>query len=71
MAKKQAKKAQTKEIEMLLVKSKVREYVKELGEYNIAQDFLEALNTEVVDLIKKASQRTSHNKRKTLSARDV
>lgn len=65
------KKAKAKEAEMLLVKSKVREYVKKIGNYNIGSDFLDALNQEVAGLIEKAAKRTESNKRKTLSARDV
>lgn len=57
--------------EMLIVKSKVREYVKGIGEFNISSDFIEALNVEVAGLIKKASTRTKSNSRKTLSAKDV
>jgi len=65
------KKAAKKEAEMLLVKSKVREYVKRIGEFNIGSDFLDALNREVAGLIEKAATRTKMNNRKTLSARDV
>ncbi|MHA1401914.1 MAG: DUF1931 domain-containing protein [Candidatus Heimdallarchaeaceae archaeon] len=57
--------------EMLLVKSKVREYVKGLGKYQISSDFLEALNSKVAGLIKTAANRTKANNRKTLSARDM
>lgn len=57
--------------DILLVKSKVREYVKELGDYNISGDFIEAMSKEVETLIKKAADRTAANKRKTISARDV
>lgn len=57
--------------DILLVKSKVREYVNELGEYNISSDFFEAMSKEVEHMIKKAAERTAANKRKTLSARDV
>ncbi|MBY9001478.1 MAG: DUF1931 domain-containing protein [Candidatus Heimdallarchaeota archaeon] len=57
--------------EMLIVKSKVREYVKGIGEFNISSDFIEALNVEVAYLIKTAAKRTKHNSRKTLSAKDV
>ncbi|MHA1302371.1 MAG: DUF1931 domain-containing protein [Candidatus Heimdallarchaeaceae archaeon] len=56
---------------MLIVKSKIREYIKSLGDYNVAGDFLEALNDEVKSIIDKAAERTAANKRKTLSARDV
>jgi len=57
--------------EMLIVKSKIREYVKSLGEFNVSGDFVEALNQEVAHLIKKATKRTQANQRKTLSARDI
>ncbi|MHA1621605.1 MAG: hypothetical protein ACTSVO_05625 [Candidatus Heimdallarchaeaceae archaeon] len=57
--------------EMLIVKSKVREYVKGIGEFNISSDFIEALNVEVAGLIKSAAGRTKNNSRKTLSAKDV
>ncbi|MCK5305389.1 MAG: DUF1931 domain-containing protein [Candidatus Heimdallarchaeota archaeon] len=57
--------------EMLIVKSKVREYVKGIGEFNISSDFIEALNVEVAGLIKSAATRTKSNSRKTLSAKDV
>ena len=57
--------------EMLIVKSKVREYVKDIGDFNISSDFIEALNVEVAGLIKAAAKRTKHNARKTLSAKDV
>lgn len=57
--------------EMLIVKSKVREYVKGIGEFNISSDFIEALNVEVAGLIKSAANRTKSNSRKTLSAKDV
>ena len=66
-----ARKAKAKEAEMLLVKSKVREYVKKMGNYNIGSDFIEALNQEVAGLIERATKRTAANNRKTLSARDV
>ncbi|MHA1115476.1 MAG: hypothetical protein K9W45_00750 [Candidatus Heimdallarchaeum aukensis] len=68
MAKK--KKAAPK-ADILIVKSKVREYVKSLGEFQMSSDFIEALNTEVAGLIKSAAERTKANNRKTLSARDV
>ena len=57
--------------EMLIVKSKVREYVKGIGDFNISSDFIEALNVEVAGLIKASASRTKNNSRKTLSAKDV
>ncbi|MCG3221668.1 MAG: DUF1931 domain-containing protein [Candidatus Heimdallarchaeota archaeon] len=57
--------------ETLIVKSKVREYVKSLGEFNVAGDFLESLNVQVAKLLKHAAKRTAANSRKTVSARDI
>ncbi len=63
--------AKKSNVETLIVKSKVREYVKSLGEFQMSSDFIDALNGEVAKLIKQASERTKANNRKTLSARDV
>lgn len=60
-----------KSVDILLVKSKVREYIKGLGEYNVSSDFIDRLNIEVVGLIKDAAKRTKMNNRKTLSSKDV
>ncbi|OLS31996.1 MAG: hypothetical protein HeimAB125_13440 [Candidatus Heimdallarchaeota archaeon AB_125] len=60
-----------KDIQMLVVKSKVREYVKTLGEFNVAGDFVEALNYKVAKLLKAAAGRTKANSRKTVSAKDI
>ena len=57
-----------KEVECLVVKSKVKEYVKDL---NVAGDFADALSKEVEGLIKKASARAKANGRKTVQARDL
>jgi len=58
-------------IEMLIVKSKVREYVKTLGEFNVAGDFVDALNVQVAKLLRAAAGRTKANSRKTVSAKDI
>ena len=57
--------------ESLIVKSKVREYVKSLGEFNVSGDFLETLNVKVAKLLKQAAKRTAANSRKTVAARDI
>ena len=57
--------------ETLIVKSKVREYVKSLGDFNVSGDFLETLNVQVAYLLKKAAKRTEANSRKTVAARDI
>ncbi len=55
-------------VEMLIVKSKIKSITKEC---NVASDFAEKLNLEVISLIKKAEGRAIANKRKTLQAKDL
>ena len=57
--------------ETLIVKSKVREYVKTLGEFNVSGDFVEALNDQVGKIIASATRRTAANSRKTVAAKDL
>lgn len=57
--------------EMLIVKSKVRDYVKTLGEFNVAGDFVDALNQVAGKLLYEAAERTKANGRKTVSAKDI
>lgn len=53
----------------VIVKSAVREILK--GEYNVSEEFLKALDADVVALVKRAAERAKANGRKTLKARDV
>ena len=53
----------------MVVKSAVREAVK--GKFNVSEDFLRALDTEVAGLVRRAGERANKNGRKTLKARDV
>ncbi|MBT6995393.1 DUF1931 domain-containing protein [Candidatus Woesearchaeota archaeon] len=55
-------------MKMLVVKSKIKEYVKDC---NVSGDFAEALNREVETLISKAEERCKANGRKTCQARDL
>ncbi|MEE9410338.1 MAG: hypothetical protein V3V41_05365 [Candidatus Heimdallarchaeota archaeon] len=57
--------------ESLIVKSKVREYVKSVGDFNVSGDFVEALNDKVAGIIKHATKRTAANSRKTVAAKDL
>lgn len=52
----------------VVVKSAVRKLVR--GRYNVSEEFLRALDADVVRLVKRASDRARANKRKTLKARD-
>ncbi len=56
---------------MMIVQSKVREYVKEQGDFKVASDFLQALDQQLSTIIKQACERAKLNGRKTVSARDV
>ncbi|MEM4230691.1 MAG: NFYB/HAP3 family transcription factor subunit [Candidatus Pacearchaeota archaeon] len=52
----------------LIVKSKIKEVVKEL---NVAGDVPEALNKKVIKLLEEACERAKANGRRTLQARDL
>ncbi len=52
----------------LIVKSKIKEAVKEL---NVAAEVAPALNKKVEQLLKDASERAKANGRRTLQARDL
>jgi histone H3/H4 len=56
--------------EMLLVGSKVKNYIKSKGLMSSA-DVLDALNEEVHECLDKAVQRAKDNGRKTVQERDV
>lgn len=50
----------------------VRSKIKELADgMNVSGDFAEALNEDVVKLVKKACERSKANKRSTIQARDL
>jgi histone H3/H4 len=54
--------------DMVVVRSKIKELAEGM---NVAGDFAEALNEEVVALIKKACERSRNNKRSTVQPRDL
>ncbi|MHA1198504.1 MAG: DUF1931 domain-containing protein [Candidatus Heimdallarchaeaceae archaeon] len=56
---------------MMIVQSKIRDYVKELGDYKVGGDLLKALDEKIAVLVKKAAGRAKANGRKTVSARDL
>lgn len=56
--------------ESLVVQSKIREMFK-AQDCNTGSDAVDALNTEVERLIKRASERTKENGRKTVKAADI
>ncbi len=56
---------------MLLVKQKTKDYIKTLGQFNVASDYVDALNEAVAYELSEAALRTLGNKRKTVSAKDI
>ncbi|MFH1972568.1 MAG: DUF1931 domain-containing protein [archaeon] len=54
--------------DMVVVRSKIKENAEGM---NVAGNFAEALNVEVMDLIKKACNRAKENKRSTVQPRDL
>ena len=68
--KRMAKKAKKKERDVLVVASKIREYVKS-NDCNTSGEFIGELSNTVYDLIDKAINRAQGNNRKTIQAKDV
>jgi histone H3/H4 len=60
-----------KDVETLIVKAKVKEFIKGIGEFNVSADFYDAFNKKVAKLAKAAVARTKANGRKTVAAKDV
>ncbi len=56
--------------DMLLVKSRVQELIKEEG-CSPTTEAIEKLNEEVQDTIERAAERTKENNRKRVKAKDV
>ncbi|MFW6285581.1 MAG: hypothetical protein ACOC16_00250 [Nanoarchaeota archaeon] len=55
-------------MEMIVVKSKIKEVVKDV---NVSGDFTAELNEAAVALVEKASKRAESNNRKTIQGKDV
>lgn len=56
--------------EMVLVGSKVKNYIKEKGMMS-SSDMLDALNDRVHEMLDRAADRAQENNRKTVQAKDV
>ncbi len=54
--------------DLVIVKAKIKENV---GDTNVASDFIDALDAEVKVLIRKAVKRAEGNSRKTVMAKDL
>jgi hypothetical protein len=57
--------------ELLIVKSKLKEYISSLGDFNVSSGFYEEFNLRVAEMARRAAKRAKNNSRKTVSARDV
>ena len=57
--------------EFLIVKTKLKEYIKSLGDYNVSEGFYEEFNLRVAEIARRCAKRASNNGRKTVSAKDV
>jgi histone H3/H4 len=64
------KTAAKKPKEMLLVQSKVKDYVRQAG-FMCSSDLIEQLNEQVAVMLDKAAERAEANGRKTARASDV
>jgi len=65
------KKAVDEPKELLIVKTKIKDYVKTLGDYNVSLGFYEEFNLRVAEMVKRCARRATNNGRKTISAKDV
>ena len=57
-------------VEMLVVKSKVRDYAKK-KKVNLGGDTAEAMSKEVMRLVDRAVERAKANRRSTVKGRDI
>ena len=55
-------------VEMLVIKAKVREAC---GDMSVSSDFVDVLNENVNELVKKAIWRAKENNRRTVMGKDV
>ncbi len=67
---KEKKMAKKKDRDVLVVASKIREYVKN-NDCNTSGEFIGKLSNTVYDLIDKSIDRAQGNNRKTIQAKDV
>lgn len=61
----------SKKVEVLVVQSKVREYLKGKGDYNIGSDLFDAASQRVARLLDRAAERAKENGRKTIQGKDI
>ena len=65
------KKVEEEPKELLIVKTKLRDYIKTLGDFNVSEGFYEEFNIRVAEIARRCAKRAHNNGRKTVSAKDV
>lgn len=71
MAKKANKKSKTVEVPVLVVQSKIKEYLSEQHDMRCAGDVAESLTADVVSVLDKAAARAAAAKRGTVKGVDI
>jgi len=56
---------------MIVVRTQIKDIVKEAGINNISDDFIDKLNEKVTVLIKESCKRAQENGRKTVMGKDI
>ena len=56
---------------MLVVKAKLKDVAKEMGDFSVASDFADKLDGKVTAMVKEACERAKANNRRTVMARDL
>lgn len=56
---------------MLVVRAKIKEIIKEHGDFSVSTDLAEKLDEKAKIILKKACERAKANNRRTVMARDV
>jgi histone H3/H4 len=56
---------------MIVVRTQIKEIVKEEGVNNISEDFFDRLDKKVSEVIRESCKRAKENGRKTLMGKDV
>mgnify|MGYP001338720144 CR=1 FL=1 len=56
---------------MIVIRTQVKEIVKEAGINNLSEDFMDRLDAKVKRIVEKSCQRAKENGRKTIMGKDV
>lgn len=56
---------------MIIIRTQIKEIVKECGINNISEDFTERLDSKVKQVIQEACRRAKDNSRRTVMGKDI